>query len=237
MRNFDIVFFDAGETLVHPRPTFAGLFSRVCAAHGFEVDPARVTPVTDRILVSFADKQKDGWTFSSNPDASRDFWLGFYQQTLTELGMVINATTLATRLYETFSNPANFEAYEDVEPALVVLKKEGYRLGIISNFEAWLEVLLSDLGLAEHFDPVLISGIVGIEKPHPDIFARALDEAGVEAHRAVHVGDSLTSDVKGAEAIGITAILLDRHDRYGDEGYLRITDLRDIPRLLAERPS
>ncbi len=232
MRPFDIVFFDAGETLVHPRPSFAGLFSRICTEQGFEVDAGNITPVTERILVSYSDKQTEGWTFSASDDASREFWLDFYDRTLMELGMTADTGRLARKLYDTFSDPSNFEAYDDVEPALSKLSKQGYRLGIISNFEAWLEVLLGELDLAKHFDPVLISGVVGIEKPHPEIFRMALETAEVEADRAVHIGDSLRSDYHGSMAAGMTAILLDRHDRYSEEDVLRVSDLREVPGLL-----
>ena len=69
-----------------------------------------------------------------------------------------------------------------------------------------------------------ISCEVGVEKPGAEIFLAALRRAGVTAREAVHIGDSYDHDVRGAEAVGMTAILLDR--RGGDATGLE--DLRDL---------
>jgi putative hydrolase of the HAD superfamily len=50
-------------------------------------------------------------------------------------------------------------------------------------------------------------------KPHHLIFERALQTAGCKPPEAVHIGDSLTSDVLGALKCGIQAVLLDRKNR------------------------
>jgi putative hydrolase of the HAD superfamily len=51
---------------------------------------------------------------------------------------------------------------------------------------------------------------VGIPKPAPEIFHAALELADVAAGQAVHVGDSVENDVRGALAVGIPAVLLRR---------------------------
>ena len=43
-------------------------------------------------------------------------------------------------------------------------------------------------------------------KPDTDPFERALSGLGVDPHEAVHVGDSLASDVAGANAAGLTSV-------------------------------
>ena len=42
------------------------------------------------------------------------------------------------------------------------------------------------------------------------MFLAGLDRAGVEPQEALHIGDQYISDVKGAEAVGIKPVLLDR---------------------------
>ncbi len=233
MRAFDIIFFDAGDTLVHPYPSFPGLFKQICAEHGLEVDGDRVPAVAGALLAGFTDKQRAGWTFSADPVVSKAFWYDFYGAALRELGADVNTDKLVTALYTDFSDPANYQVFPDVKPCLDDLQAQGYTLGIISNFEPWLEVLLHELGLHDYFEPVIISGVVGVEKPHPRIFELALAEAGTEADKAAHVGDSMTSDVEGAQEAGLTPVLIDRHDRYDDsEGILRIEDLRELSTLL-----
>jgi putative hydrolase of the HAD superfamily len=69
-------------------------------------------------------------------------------------------------------------------------------------------------------DAIVDSGVVGVAKPDPEIFAYALAALGVEPENAAYVGDSCRLDLAGAEAAGIrsfhfdpyTICDLDRHE-------------------------
>lgn len=83
----------------------------------------------------------------------------------------------------------------------------------------------------------LVSGVVTSQdarayKPNPLIFAEALRRTGVDASRAVHIGDSWESDVQGALAAGVRPILLDRVGP-GSAGVSWVRSLADLPALLA----
>jgi putative hydrolase of the HAD superfamily len=58
----------------------------------------------------------------------------------------------------------------------------------------------------ELFDGVVISGDVGMHKPQPEIFLLGAERAGVEPKDCVFV-DDLRENCKGAEAVGMTAVL------------------------------
>uniref|UniRef100_A0A0E0ARC2 Haloacid dehalogenase-like hydrolase domain-containing protein 3 n=1 Tax=Oryza glumipatula TaxID=40148 RepID=A0A0E0ARC2_9ORYZ len=83
------------------------------------------------------------------------------------------------------------------------LKDAGVKLAVVSNFDTRLRKLLKDLHVSDMFDAIVVSSEVGHEKPAPEIFKRALDQIGVEASKAVHVGDDETADKAGANAIGL----------------------------------
>jgi len=70
--------------------------------------------------------------------------------------------------------------------------------------------LLDKFGLREFFDVILVSGEINKRKPSPEIFERALNALGVDAAKAVFVGDMPGLDVKGAKDTGIKAILIER---------------------------
>lgn len=77
------------------------------------------------------------------------------------------------------------------------------------------------------------AGIVAAEmvracKPHREIFEKALEIAGVSADEAVHIGDSMTSDVKAAKEVGITPVLLDRKGLAQAEGVSVIRSLDEF---------
>jgi FMN phosphatase YigB (HAD superfamily) len=75
----------------------------------------------------------------------------------------------------------------------------------------------------------------GASKPAAPIFLEALKRAGTRPDQTVHVGDEPFSDGKGAEAVGIHPVVIDRHDAWNDAGdYRRITSLAELPGLVAE---
>lgn len=232
-RETEMVFFDAGETLVHPEPSFPQLFARVCASYGLEVDLSRLPKATRCLMAGVEERQKKGYTFTNDEFESRRFWLGFYSRLVRELGGDEVDGTLPQALYHTFSDPANYALYHDVPETLNRLSEQGCRLGIISNFEAWLQELLDLLDVSRHFEVVVISGREKYEKPHPEIYSTALRRAGVPPQRALHVGDSPLSDYQGPSETGMRAVLIDRWNRFPDFDGSRVRDLRELPGLLA----
>jgi putative hydrolase of the HAD superfamily len=89
---------------------------------------------------------------------------------------------------------------------LDALREQGLRLGLVSNAidPPWLlHRDLAAFGVAERLDVALFSSEEGWRKPHPAMFERALAGLGVEADRALFVGDSLANDVGGASALGM----------------------------------
>jgi putative hydrolase of the HAD superfamily len=74
---------------------------------------------------------------------------------------------------------------------------------------------------------IVDSRVFGLEKPDPRILAHALEAVGADASEATHVGDSVRSDVRGAERAGITPV------HYDPYGLCRASDHRHV-RALAE---
>lgn len=225
------VFFDAGETLVHPHPTFPDLFSKVLAREGYEVDTEmireRIHVVSDRF--AHAAETNELWT--TTPERSRAFWHDVYGIFFRELG-ISDANGLIDTVYAEFTDLANYAVFEDVVPMLRRLRDAGLRLGIISNFEEWLERLLDQLGVREYLDVRVISGVEGMEKPDPRIFELAMSRAGVDAASSVYVGDSPTFDVEPAAALGMLPVLIDRRERFPDAPGARITSMQELPGVL-----
>ncbi|MGH2807722.1 MAG: HAD family hydrolase [Actinomycetota bacterium] len=229
----EVVFFDVGLTLLRPHPSFAELFAATCREGGPDVSPEAVEEVQSRLAPHLmdlaAESGVDKPTLSA--EASRRFWTYLYRRFLDELGL---DHALVDRLYAVFSSSASYKLFDDVLPTVTALEDAGYRLGLISNFEHWLEEMLIELEIGHRFDPVVISALEGIEKPDPRIYELALARAGVAPPGAVHVGDTPSADVEPAAQVGITPVLLDRYDRYPNADGHRIATLQELPALLAK---
>jgi len=82
-------------------------------------------------------------------------------------------------------------------------------LGVISNFDERLPMLLDKLGISHYFDLILTSKECCIEKPNAPIFDMALSRLGVyDQSLAVHIGDTFDTDVVGAARAGWNAIFV-----------------------------
>ena len=105
-----------------------------------------------------------------------------------------------------------FSAYPDAAPALTALRERGLAIVVASNWDSSLGEVIERTGLGSLVDGVVASADVGVVKPAPELFAAALELAGVPASRALHVGDSPANDVAGAHAAGLRAVLVVRDD-------------------------
>ena len=225
------MFFDAGETIVYPHPSFPDLLAQILRTEGHPVDPAAIRDKVHVVADIFTRAASEGELWSTSPERSRNFWDRVYRRLLDELGVPFG-DGLASAIYGTFTDLANYRLFPDVLPTLDRLSRAGLRLGVVSNFEGWLERLLESLGVTRYFDVRVISGVEGVEKPDPRIFLLALDRMGVEAGEAVYVGDSVQFDVEPAAAVGMLGVLLDRRGRQPDHQGPRITTLDELPEVL-----
>ena len=237
----ECVLFDAVDTLLAPAPSFQGRFVAVAAEHGVPLEEAAV----DAAIAAAAREAAwpEDWT---DPATQRTFWLGFYRDVLTGLGHQGGpegsgepqggapvGRELAEALFRAFSDPAAYRLFDDVRPALDELAGRGITLGLVSNFEPWLDEVLALQGIADRFAAVAVSGRLGVAKPDPRIFKAALDDAGADPGATVHVGDQPVNDVAGARAAGITPVLIDRFGRHPDaDGAHRVEDLRGLLELV-----
>lgn len=228
----EFVFFDAGETLLGPQPSWSERSAMVLRERGHDVAVDAMRVAWRHAGAHFDRAADDGRTFSTSSGESQLFWTDVYAELLGFLG--IRDEGAAEQLYETFSDPATYDLFPDALPTLDSLRDRGLRLGVISNFESWLRVLLEHLDVRDRFEVLVISGEVGWEKPDRRIFEWALEEAQVEPDRALHVGDSPRFDPEAARTVGMHGVLIDRHGRWIDRAtdYPRITSLLELEGLL-----
>ena len=121
------------------------------------------------------------------------------------------------RMAEMCARPLMAEGrlFDDTLPTIQALRRRGYRLGLVSNTpwgtpEYLWENQLRRFGLAPYFDVCLFSSVVGFRKPDTRILQTALARLGVEAPRALFVGDNPDADIPGARRLGMRAALVRR---------------------------
>lgn len=233
---YPVVLFDVGETLLGPVRSYGAVYREVLRGEGLELSSVELdrhirdaaTRLTARIP-SGVDR------FGQFGGDEREYWRRFCDQVLIgATGRPLpDGTRVLSALIDAFKDPAVWEVFPDVAPALAALRERGVRLGICSNWDSRLPALLERLDLARFFDAVGVSHLEGVEKPSPELFRRVLARLGASPEESLHVGDLPELDLEGARRAGLDGLLIDRRGRLGP-GSGAVADLSGLPRI-AER--
>jgi HAD superfamily hydrolase (TIGR01549 family) len=226
------VIFDMDGTLIEHTWKLERLTASL-----FERFAANLSPVTaDEFFEYFWPKAEDMWYMMVDGVLDGDTAARYsYVNTLRALGM---DTSLAGAMVETWHELVLHEAipFEDTLPVLDALRPK-YTTGIVTNGYVSLQrAKIERYHLAEHVDFTLVSEEVGFHKPDKRIFIEALKMAGHPAPaQTFYVGDSLTTDIKGAQAAGLTPILMSPDDKVAPPtGVIKIRRLSELLALLGQ---
>jgi putative hydrolase of the HAD superfamily len=210
------VTFDAMGTLVAIEPPAPRLQHSLERRHGLTVDLARC----DAAMRVEMRHYRAHCTAARDAPALATLRLECASLLADALALDVSGAELLPSLTDAIS----FYAYPDARPALERLAAAGLKLAVVANWDVSLHDVLARLGLADAFKTVVTAAEVGVAKPDPRPFEVALERLGVEASLCVHVGDDPETDIAGAEAAGIPALLVDRGGRAADS-------LRDLSEL------
>lgn len=225
------VFFDVGSTLLYPSPSVAETFVEVAHERGHALTVRDVELHMPLVDAYYEDEYARDGDFWCSHDRSVQIWLDMYTLLARLAEVDDDHGELSRQIYDKYTHADHWSLYDDVLGCLATLKRSGYRLGIISNWDAGLENLIRRLGLLPYFDVVVASAAVGYRKPNPAIFEMALELMGVSASEAVHVGDLPEADGAAAE-VGITPAIIDRHGRFAGCRFATLETLTDLPSFL-----
>lgn len=216
-----VLLFDAGNTIIEL--DFARL-ARICTRHGSAVEAAamedaviRIRPDLDRFI-----RQPRASTESSD---ARTLLLGLVFDRLhipaAHRGPI--AADILPILQLLWGCPVR-----GANETLTALKARGHRLGVVSNSDGTVDQRIEEAGLLHHFEVVVDSGVVGVEKPDPGIFGIALEAMSASPQETTYVGDLPSVDVLGARQAGLTPVLIDPLDLFPEAGCRRIRGIADL---------
>jgi HAD superfamily hydrolase (TIGR01509 family) len=216
------LFFDVGNTLLFPnRQRMLG------PLHQREMFPS------EELLyeVERQTKREFDSLLETNVSIDHGFWHIYYSRLLEQLGLADEA--VCADLVARTRISANWcDIRLDTREILERLKQR-YRLAVISNADGRIADVLGRCAIADLFETITDSGVVGKEKPHPAIFEAALHSLDVSAEESVYIGDVYSVDYVGARRSGIGAILFDVAGAYRDRALPRVESLSELERHLA----
>ena len=229
----EAVFFDLYGTLAGFSPSRYEVQSAACAEVGIDVTAQGILDGY-ALADAFMARQNSTRPLRALDAREREAFFAEYERLVVSGSGVEIDTATALDIWRRVQRiPYGMRAFDDVAPALDILKMRGLTLGIVSNMNRRGDDLIESLGLTPYVDFAVTSLEAGAEKPHPPIFMAALARAGIEPDEAVHVGDQIESDVEGARAVGINPVLVDRDGtRPWFDHCPRIEGLMELPDIL-----
>jgi len=212
--SYKAIFFDAGGTLFEPNPSVGHIYAEIAAKYGMKVDSVRIEELF-RSEFGRRDK-KPNIHAHDNEQNEKLWWRDLVKSVFEKATALQDFERFFDDLYDYFATAAAWRLFPESMKVVEGLKESGYILGIVSNWDSRLLSICKQMGFDLRFDFILASAVVGSAKPNPGIFREALSRASVKPAEALHIGDSVENDIRGAQQSGIDALLIDRHGRKVD---------------------
>jgi putative hydrolase of the HAD superfamily len=219
-----VIFFDIGNTLLFPNR------AKMLAPISNDRHPTleQWQALERRTKTEFDQGMQSG-------RVDHGFWWIFHTYLLEDLDWAARGRDgLVQRLVENTQNSANWDQILPGTRAALERIRENYRIAVISNADGKIEDVLSRCGIADCFESITDSGIVGFEKPRSEIFEAALKTMNARAEESLYVGDVYSVDYIGATNAGMQAVLFDVAGAYRDCELPRVESLEQLETWLRE---
>lgn len=220
------VFLDFGGTLVEPFVDMRGAFERVAAELGISLPIEDYLRANDRVW-------EELWPRSAAYLGKLPSFADVvHERALRQVAFEGSVDSVVQAIRRLAISPALHRPFPEAERMLRVLHERGTDLHLLSNSVDYLPLLLRAMGWDLYFRTVSFAQEIAINKPDPRIFHHALRKAGIRAHDAIYVGDSLAADVEGSRGAGLKPIWLDRSRSGRRTSCPIISSLEGLPPLL-----
>jgi putative hydrolase of the HAD superfamily len=209
-----VIFFDVGNTLLFPNR--AKMLAPISSDRHPTLDQWQA--LERRTKTEFDQRMQGG-------SIDRGFWWIFHTYLLQDLEQ---DTGLRDALVENTQNSANWDQILPGTRDALRRIGQSFRIAVISNADGGIERVLARCGIADCFESITDSGIVGVEKPRPEIFEAALTTMKASAEESLYVGDVYSVDYVGASNAGMQAVLFDVAEAYRDRELPRVESLEQL---------
>jgi putative hydrolase of the HAD superfamily len=230
----EVVTYDAAGTLIHVAEPVGETYARIGAKFGAQLSPAALDAGFRDVFPSMPPMAFPDLDDAAIVAAERAWWRTLVERVVVQVGGVCEFDQYFDALFAYYASGSAWRVYPEVHRALESARARGLGIAVVSNFDSRLPPILRALDIAPLVDVVIHSTACGAAKPDARIFYRALEALGASPAGALHVGDSLSADYRGAVGAGMAAVLLRRRDAPTPDGIRTIRDLTALDAFLGK---
>jgi len=184
---YKAIIFDVGDTLLEHYPSENQIYIDRVKHLGFSVNNELEAKIAEAITTAAHEqiqKEQDGESRMSDDD----FTIMLDKAALSCVDNN-NKDELLSKLRSVSIPEQKLKIIPGILEVLQAITNKGYRLGIVSNHRKWLPEFLKEIGLACFFELIIVSDVVGVEKPDVRIMHLVLNELNLPASSCLYVGD------------------------------------------------
>ncbi len=210
MKKYTTILFDADDTLLDFAKDESCALIKTLQNHG--------VPTTDENIKIYKETNVGLWKALERgeidkPTLKKVRFALFFQK----IGLQTQEDTFAINEEYLGNLGDGGNLLDGAKELIIELKEQGYDIYIVTNgIEKTQKRRLTKAGILSYFSDIFVSEAIGYQKPRKEYFDYVLSHIKEkDIGRVLLVGDSLTSDIKGAENAGITCAWL-RHNPTAD---------------------
>jgi len=213
------VTFDAGWTLIAPEPSVGVIYAEIAQNHGIA---AEAVELERRFQTAFG--QRAAIVGVTSEEEERSFWTAVIWEVFDGIACAEDINHIFAALWDTFAESRRWRPLPDAANVIRELRRRGYTVAILSNWDSRLHTVITGLGWTAWLDGIFVSADVGFAKPDRAIFDHAARTLNLQPGELLHVGDNASADGAGAIGAGWNAALIGG----GHEGALTISNLGEL---------
>ena len=228
-RKYEHIFFDLDRTLWHFEANSHKVLSNIYKHFELEkkIDSSEI------FIEKYKEINEDLWALYRDDKVSKEDLRGKrFSNTLLYFKISDNGLGDEIGDYYVHHSPRQTELFPHAIRVLDYLKDK-YQLHVITNgFEEVQHIKLSESKIANYFKEVILSERVGVKKPHPFIFKKAMSIANAKPNNSIMIGDDWYADIYGASRVGMDSIFFNpdkvAHNNKVDRQITCLSELMEI---------
>jgi putative hydrolase of the HAD superfamily len=211
----DTVLFDFANTLAYIDPKREEIISN------FLLDRMKIK--TDKLRILNTLRQVDEELhYSSVKITSTKLKKDFYRKYNKRLMQILELHFSNKNCLELFDYyaaiPKEWKLFPETIELMKILKNRDIKIGIASNFDSKLEkTLVHHLGLYDYLDFIVVSQVVGLEKPDVNFYKFVINQNSLTPENTLYIGDSYCLDYLPGTAANLKCYLYDIDGAHEDK--------------------
>jgi len=219
-----VIFFDVGNTLLFPNR--AQMLAPLARNHHLTLEQWQAL---ERRTKSEFDRDMQAGR------VGQGFWLRFHRHLLGQIDEHADSSDgVLQELVRKTHDTANWDQILPGTREALDRIAAKWRIAVISNADGKIDQALARCGISDCFESITDSGIVGFEKPRPEIFEVALRTMNARAADSLYVGDVYSVDYVGARNAGMQAVLFDVAGAYRERTEPRVESMEQLESWLRQ---